>query len=65
MWRHRDVLPSVDPVTLGEGWTPTLRGRRYENVFLEGKREQSFDAPAQGIVSLEIVGGAESFWACQ
>jgi threonine synthase len=35
MWRYRSVLPSVDPVTLGEGWTPMLPSRRYENVFLK------------------------------
>lgn len=35
MWRYRSVLPSVEPVTLGEGWTPMLRSRRYENVFLK------------------------------
>ena len=29
MWRYRDVLPSVEPVTLGEGWTPMLESRRY------------------------------------
>src|SRR5579875_3153157 len=35
MWRYRDVLPTVEPVTLGEGWTPMLRSRRYENVWLK------------------------------
>jgi threonine synthase len=35
MWRYRDLLPTVEPVTLGEGWTPMLRSRRYENVFLK------------------------------
>jgi threonine synthase len=35
MWRYREVLPSVDPVTLGEGWTPMLRSRRFENVWLK------------------------------
>jgi threonine synthase len=35
MWRYRNVLPTVEPVTLGEGWTPMLRSRRYENVFLK------------------------------
>jgi threonine synthase len=35
MWRYRSVLPSVDPVTLGEGWTPMLPSRRYANVFLK------------------------------
>jgi hypothetical protein len=35
MWRYRTVLPSIDPVTLGEGWTPMLPSRRYENVFLK------------------------------
>ncbi len=29
MWRYRDVLPTVEPVTLGEGWTPMLASRRY------------------------------------
>jgi threonine synthase len=35
MWRYQAVLPSVEPVTLGEGWTPMLPSRRYENVFLK------------------------------
>lgn len=35
MWRYREVLPSVEPVTLGEGWTPMLPSRRFSNVFLK------------------------------
>ena len=35
MWRYRSVLPSIEPVTLGEGWTPMLPSRRYPNVFLK------------------------------
>jgi threonine synthase len=35
MWRYRDVLPEVDPVTLGEGWTPMLPSRRNPNIFLK------------------------------
>src|SRR5256885_4692001 len=35
MWRYRAVLPEVTPVTLGEGWTPMLRSKRYQNVFLK------------------------------
>jgi threonine synthase len=35
MWRYRDVLPAVEPVTLGEGWTPMLPSRRHENVWLK------------------------------
>jgi threonine synthase len=35
MWRYRSVLPSAEPVTLGEGWTPMLRSRRYKSVFLK------------------------------
>jgi threonine synthase len=35
MWRYADVLPSADPVTLGEGFTPLLRSRRYPNLFLK------------------------------
>ncbi|WP_158750664.1 threonine synthase [Acidobacterium sp. S8] len=35
MWRYKNVLPEVDPVTLGEGWTPMLPGRRNSNVFIK------------------------------
>ncbi|HEY1424973.1 MAG TPA: threonine synthase [Candidatus Acidoferrum sp.] len=35
MWRYRAVLPEVEPVTLGEGWTPMLRSRRYKNVVVK------------------------------
>jgi threonine synthase len=35
MWRYRQVLPDVAPVTLGEGWTPMLASRRYANVWLK------------------------------
>jgi len=35
MWRYRSVLPAVQPVTLGEGWTPMLRSKRYANVFVK------------------------------
>lgn len=35
LWRYRSVLPDVAPVTLGEGWTPMLRSRRYPNVYLK------------------------------
>jgi threonine synthase len=35
MWRYRSVLPDVEPVTLGEGWTPMLRSRRYAGAFLK------------------------------
>ncbi|WP_114238448.1 threonine synthase [Dyella sp. C9] len=35
MWRYHAVLPDAIPVTLGEGWTPMLRSRRYANLFLK------------------------------
>jgi threonine synthase len=35
MWRYGAVLPNIDPVTLGEGWTPMLPSRRYENLLLK------------------------------
>jgi threonine synthase len=35
MWRYKAVLPDVEPVTLGEGWTPMLRSRRYANVYVK------------------------------
>jgi threonine synthase len=35
MWRYRSVLPEVEPVTLGEGWTPVIRSKRYGNAYLK------------------------------
>jgi threonine synthase len=35
MWRYSGVLPAVEPVTLGEGFTPILRSRRYPKLFLK------------------------------
>ena len=35
MWRYSGVLPTVEPVTLGEGFTPMLRSRRYPNLFIK------------------------------
>jgi threonine synthase len=35
MWRYSAVLPEADPVTLGEGFTPMLRSRRYPNLFVK------------------------------
>ena len=35
MWRYRSVLPAVEPVTLGEGWTPMLRSRRHPGIYLK------------------------------
>lgn len=35
MWRYRAVLPDAVPVTLGEGWTPMLRSKRFPALFLK------------------------------
>ena len=35
MWRYADVLPDAAPVTLGEGWTPMLRSKRYPGVLVK------------------------------
>jgi len=35
MWRYRDVLPEVEPVTLGEGWTPMLQSKRYPGLLIK------------------------------
>ena len=35
MWRYADVLPDAAPVTLGEGWTPMLRSRRYDGLLVK------------------------------
>ena len=35
MWRYKDVLPDVTPVTLGEGWTPMVPSKRYPGLFIK------------------------------
>ncbi len=35
MWRYQAVLPHVERVTLGEGWTPVMASRRNGNVLLK------------------------------
>ena len=35
MWRYREVLPAVEPVTLGEGFTPMLKSQRNPNVWVK------------------------------
>jgi threonine synthase len=35
MWRYAPVLPDVQPVTLGEGWTPMFVSKRHPNLFLK------------------------------
>ena len=35
MWRYNAVLPDVEPVTLGEGWTPVIRSKLFEGVYLK------------------------------
>src|SRR5256886_4398310 len=33
MWRYAEVLPDVEPVSLGEGFTPMLPSREFPNVY--------------------------------
>jgi threonine synthase len=35
IWRYASVLPDVTPVTLGEGWTPMLRSKRYPGLYIK------------------------------
>ena len=35
LWRYRDVLPEVEPITLGEGFTPLLPSREFANVWIK------------------------------
>jgi threonine synthase len=35
MWRYAAVLPDVEPVTLGEGFTPMLPSRKYPNLLIK------------------------------
>ncbi|MBV9180032.1 MAG: threonine synthase [Acidobacteria bacterium] len=35
LWRYREVLPQITPVTLGEGYTPLLHSREWENLWIK------------------------------
>ena len=35
MWRYRELLPDVDPITLGEGFTPILASRKRANLWIK------------------------------
>ena len=35
MWRYKDVLPDVTPVSLGEGWTPMLQSKRHPGLLIK------------------------------
>jgi threonine synthase len=35
MWRYAEVLPEVEPVSLGEGFTTMLPSREFPNVFIK------------------------------
>jgi threonine synthase len=35
VWRYREVLPDVEPITLGEGFTPLLPSREFPNVWIK------------------------------
>src|SRR6478672_1170961 len=35
MWRYDAVLPAADPVSLGEGFTPMLPSREFNNVYIK------------------------------
>jgi threonine synthase len=35
LWRYHEVLPQVEPTTLGEGFTPLLRSREFPGVWIK------------------------------
>lgn len=35
LWRYREVLPDVETITLGEGFTPLLPSREFPNVWIK------------------------------
>lgn len=35
LWRYRELLPDVEPVSLGEGFTPLLPSREFANVWIK------------------------------
>src|SRR5580704_6630633 len=35
LWRYAEVLPEVEPVSLGEGFTPMLPSREFPSVYIK------------------------------
>jgi threonine synthase len=35
LWRYAEVLPDIEPLTLGEGFTPMLPSREMPNVYIK------------------------------
>ncbi len=35
LWRYREVLPDVPPISLGEGFSPLLPSREFPNVWIK------------------------------
>jgi threonine synthase len=35
LWRYREVLPGLAPITLGEGFTPLIPSREFPNVWIK------------------------------
>jgi threonine synthase len=35
LWRYREVLPDIEPVSLGEGYTPLLASREWEQLWIK------------------------------
>ncbi len=35
LWRYREVLPPVEPITLGEGFTPLLPSREFDHLWIK------------------------------
>jgi threonine synthase len=35
LWRYREVLPDIGPITLGEGFTPLLPSREFPHVWIK------------------------------
>jgi threonine synthase len=35
LWRYAEVLPEVEPVSLGEGFTPVLPSREFPSVYIK------------------------------
>jgi threonine synthase len=50
LWRYREVLPDVEPISLGEGFTPLLPSREFPHVWIkEEGRNPTGSFKARGV----------------
>ncbi|HKO01492.1 MAG TPA: threonine synthase [Thermoanaerobaculia bacterium] len=67
MWRYAELLPGDEPITLGEGITPLLQSKEFQNVWIKDESKnptRSFKSRGMAVaVTMASQNGAKSLAA--